>query len=62
MKLGLERDALRQAIRATLLQLRDETPLEEMVRLLTDTITQALDLNNRTIQRQLEQAGLIAQA
>jgi hypothetical protein len=36
--------------------------MEEKVRLLTDTITQALDLNNRTIQRQLEQAGLIAQA
>jgi len=62
MKLGLERDALRQAVRATLLQMADEMPMEEMVRLLTDTITQALDLNNRTIQRQLEQAGLIAQA
>ncbi|HVP05856.1 MAG TPA: hypothetical protein VMT90_09295 [Dehalococcoidia bacterium] len=62
MKLGLERDALRQAVRATLLQMADEMPMEEKVRLLTDTITQALDLNNRTIQRQLEQAGLIAQA
>jgi hypothetical protein len=62
MKLGLERDALRQAVRATLLQMADEMPMEEKVRLLTDTITQALDLNNRTIQRQLEQAGLIAPA
>lgn len=58
MKLGLDKTALRAALYARLSQLASPDPSDEFAKALAEVIAEATDLNNRTLQRQLETAGV----
>lgn len=58
MKLGLDRKALHGALQERLSPIADGITGEEQATLLAETITEVVDLNNRAVQRQLEEAGL----
>jgi len=58
MRLGLDRRALQEALQARLAPIADGISSEQAVSLLAETITEVLDLNNRAVQRQLEEAGI----
>lgn len=57
MKLGLDQTALKNALYERLSRLPG-VPSEELAKELSEVITQAIELNNRAVQRQLEGAGL----
>ena len=58
MKLGLDRKALQDALQSRLSPISEGLSGEETASLLAETITEVLDLNNRAVQQQLEEAGL----
>ncbi|HVP04778.1 MAG TPA: hypothetical protein VMT90_03775 [Dehalococcoidia bacterium] len=62
VRLGLDRAVLRQALRAKLvvplLDGEERSPVEH-AQMIVDALTDAIALNNTTVRRQLEQAGLL---